>query len=102
MTATPANVRPPVLLLHGWDGRAAQMISFVEPLVDAGYAVLAVDAPAHGASAGRQTNMLEWSLALRAIARRLAIRSRFCGVSAAANWRRWRARSWRRGTTASR
>ena len=61
---------PLVLLLHGWDGRAAQMSSFVEPLVDAGYAVLAVDAPAHGASAGRQTNMLEWSLALRAIARR--------------------------------
>lgn len=50
---------PPVLLLHGWAGRATQMYAFIEPLLAAGYRAVALDAPAHGRSPGRQTNIFE-------------------------------------------
>ncbi|CAM2070533.1 Alpha/beta fold hydrolase [Sulfidibacter corallicola] len=47
---------PLVLLVHGWQGRGTQMAAFAEPLVEAGFRVLAFDAPAHGDSAGKQTH----------------------------------------------
>jgi pimeloyl-ACP methyl ester carboxylesterase len=48
-----------VLLVHGWSGRGTQLGSFVEPLVDAGYRVISFDAPAHGKSSGKHTNLYE-------------------------------------------
>jgi pimeloyl-ACP methyl ester carboxylesterase len=50
---------PAVLLMHGWGGARAQMTGFVEPLLSAGYCVVAYDQPAHGDSDGRLTNLLE-------------------------------------------
>lgn len=50
---------PAILLVHGWSGRGAQIGAFVDPLVTAGYRVIAFDAPAHGRSAGEDTNMPE-------------------------------------------
>lgn len=50
---------PAVLLMHGWGGARAQMTGFVEPLLAAGYRVVAYDQPAHGESNGRITNVLE-------------------------------------------
>jgi pimeloyl-ACP methyl ester carboxylesterase len=41
-----------VLLVHGWGGKAAQFFSFVGPLLESGFEVIAFDAPAHGASSG--------------------------------------------------
>jgi pimeloyl-ACP methyl ester carboxylesterase len=41
---------PVVYLVHGWGGNADQMGAFVEPLVAAGYRVVAHDAPSHGRS----------------------------------------------------
>lgn len=52
---------PTVLLVHGWSGRGTQLGSFVEPLISAGYRVLSFDAPAHGKSSGKQTNLYEIS-----------------------------------------
>ena len=50
---------PAVLLMHGWGGARAQMTGFVEPLLAAGYRVVAYDQPAHGESDGEMTNLLE-------------------------------------------
>ena len=50
---------PAVLLMHGWGGARAQMTGFIEPLLSAGYRVVAYDQPAHGESGGKMTNMLE-------------------------------------------
>lgn len=50
---------PLVLLVHGWSGRGTQLGAFVEPLVDAGYRVISFDAPAHGKSSGKQTNLYQ-------------------------------------------
>jgi pimeloyl-ACP methyl ester carboxylesterase len=51
--------RPAVLLMHGWGGARAQMTGFVEPLLSAGYRMVAYDQPAHGESGGKMTNLLE-------------------------------------------
>ena len=50
---------PAVLLMHGWGGARAQMTGFVDPLLFAGYRVVAYDQPAHGESDGMMTNLLE-------------------------------------------
>jgi alpha-beta hydrolase superfamily lysophospholipase len=47
---------PTILLVHGWNGHAAQLRAFVSPLVDAGYRVVAFDQPAHGQSSGARTH----------------------------------------------
>src|SRR5690349_4240764 len=41
---------PAVLLVHGWEGRATQLGAFVPALLEAGYRVVAVDMPGHGAA----------------------------------------------------
>ena len=60
---------PAVLLAHGWGGRATQMRRFVQPLVAAGYRVIAYDQPAHGLSEGRLTGLPDFADALVAVAR---------------------------------
>ncbi len=50
---------PAVLLMHGWSGARAQMTGFVDPLLAAGYRVVAYDQPAHAESDGKGTNLLE-------------------------------------------
>jgi pimeloyl-ACP methyl ester carboxylesterase len=61
---------PTVFLLHGWSGRAGQLGAFVEPLVSAGYSVLAFDAPAHGESGGKQASALIFARALSQVVAR--------------------------------
>ena len=51
---TPEN--PTILLVHGWEGRALDFSEFIDPLVEAGYHVVAFDGPAHGESSGKQTH----------------------------------------------
>ncbi|MCK7545084.1 alpha/beta hydrolase [Marinobacter bryozoorum] len=49
---------PAVLLVHGWDSRASHLGSFVEPLLAAGYQVVAFDGPGHGESGGHHSNVV--------------------------------------------
>ena len=50
---------PAILLMHGWGGARAQMTGFVDPLLFAGYRVVAFDQPGHGESDGTTTNLLD-------------------------------------------
>jgi pimeloyl-ACP methyl ester carboxylesterase len=52
-----------VLLVHGWEGRGTHLGRFVDPLVAAGFRVVAFDGPAHGASGGSQTDAVNFSRA---------------------------------------
>jgi pimeloyl-ACP methyl ester carboxylesterase len=63
--------RPAVLLVHGWEGRGAQLGAFVAPLLQAGLRVVTYDAPAHGESKGRESTIPEAAEALERIARLL-------------------------------
>ncbi|WP_426323109.1 alpha/beta fold hydrolase [Microbacterium sp. E-13] len=49
-----------VVLAHGWDARASQFAPLVRELVAEGHRVVAFDAPAHGASVGRRTYLVDW------------------------------------------
>jgi pimeloyl-ACP methyl ester carboxylesterase len=60
----------PVLFIHGWSGRGTQAVHFIQPLIDSGYRVISYDGPAHGETAGRQTNMLEISDVILALSER--------------------------------
>ncbi len=51
---------PWVVLLHGWGSHAARFGNFIEPLRAAGFSVIGIDAPAHGASPGRQSDLLRF------------------------------------------
>jgi pimeloyl-ACP methyl ester carboxylesterase len=62
---TEAETHPStVLLLHGWMASASHMSAFVQPLLDEGFRVIALDAPAHGRSSGFQTSMPEFAEAI--------------------------------------
>jgi len=54
------NSKQAVLLVHGWAGRGTQVAHLSESLLAAGYQVYTFDAPAHGHSAGKKTNLIEF------------------------------------------
>jgi pimeloyl-ACP methyl ester carboxylesterase len=56
-----------VLLVHGWTGRAMVMGLFVESLLKAGFDVVALDLPAHGASTGTRLSMPIGASAVHAV-----------------------------------
>lgn len=68
--STWGNSGPAVLLMHGWGGARAQMTGFVDPLLFAGYRVVAFDQPGHGESDGKTTNLLEIAPTMDLIAQR--------------------------------
>jgi pimeloyl-ACP methyl ester carboxylesterase len=59
---------PVVLFVHGWSGRGTHVAAFIRPLLQAGYRVMAVDAPGHGETPGNRTNILECARVLQAFA----------------------------------
>lgn len=61
---------PVVLFVHGWSGRGSQVAAFVEPLVAAGFRVMAVDLPGHGETPGSSTNLFECAGVIRALSDR--------------------------------
>lgn len=61
--------RGTVLLVHGWTAEAASMTGLVEPLLAAGFRVVAFDLPGHGASTGRELNIPLGLASLAAVAR---------------------------------
>lgn len=60
---------PTVLLVHGWEGRGSQLGGFVEPLVRAGFSVVAFDAPGHGDSPGDRLYLSELADCIVGVAR---------------------------------
>jgi len=56
---------PSILFVHGWNGRGVNFLYFFKPFINAGYSVIAYDAPAHGESEGQVTNYFELSDTVR-------------------------------------
>jgi pimeloyl-ACP methyl ester carboxylesterase len=69
---------PLVLLVHGWGGHGGNMTAFVEPLRQAGYAVAALEAPAHGRSPGRITHVPEMGEVVRHAVEALGVEAIVC------------------------
>ena len=56
-----------VVMCHSWGGRSSQLGKFIEPMNATGFRVVGFDAPAHGGSTGKQTDMMEYSAAVHAV-----------------------------------
>ncbi|MEX2596673.1 MAG: alpha/beta hydrolase [Salibacteraceae bacterium] len=52
---------PTLLLLHGWSGRGMQFRVLAQSLAASGFHCVLIDAPGHGRSDGKQTNLFEFS-----------------------------------------
>jgi pimeloyl-ACP methyl ester carboxylesterase len=56
-----------VLLAHGWAGRRTQLFMIANLLLEKGFMVIAFDAPSHGKSTGKTTNLVEYIASIKAI-----------------------------------
>lgn len=52
--------RRKVLLVHGWESHLGHMLPLVQPLVAAGFKVIAMDGPGHGQSPGHLTHIIDY------------------------------------------
>lgn len=55
------------LILHGFSSSLHTFEHFIQPLIDAGYEVLAFNAPAHGDSDGKRANALDYADVIKTI-----------------------------------
>ncbi len=61
--------QPYVLFAHGWSSHGTRIGTWLKPLRDAGYAVVAFDQAAHGRSGGTHTTLPDFTCHLLAVAR---------------------------------
>lgn len=54
------NDNKKILLIHGWSGRGTQLVKIAEKFIEQDYTIISFDAPAHGKSESKSTNMLEF------------------------------------------
>ncbi len=66
---TQAGAGPIVMLVHGWDGEAADLRYFVPGFLKAGYRVIAPDLPGHGFSDGPLASIPACAAALLSVQR---------------------------------
>lgn len=64
LSATSFGEGPITLLVHGWEGRGTQLGALVDPLVEQGRRVVALDGPAHGDSPGHRAEPKSFGEAL--------------------------------------
>lgn len=58
-----------VLLAHGWAGRDTQLFMIANKLLEKGFMVISFDAPAHGKSTGKTTELLDYIETIKEINR---------------------------------
>src|SRR5262245_36161817 len=59
---------PAVLCVHGCSSRGIRFLRLIKSLSEAGYRVIAFDAPAHGRSSGSHVDLMEFAEAVQAVA----------------------------------
>lgn len=52
---------PFILLMHGWASRSTHFKNFIESLLNQGYNVICPEAPGHGLSSGKQSDIIRFS-----------------------------------------
>lgn len=67
----PAGDGPAVLLAHGWGGHAGQMRTLAAAVAEAGLRPVIMEMPAHGRSAGLQSNLPQFVRAIDYVVARL-------------------------------
>ena len=62
------NTGPTVLLIHGWESNSARWRALIRRLQRQNYRIIALDAPAHGASGGTEFNAVLYADFIAAVA----------------------------------
>ena len=62
---------PTVLLLHGWGGSGNDMMPIASAFAAAGFRSVIIDMPGHGRSPGRESSLVKFLSAIRAVTRTL-------------------------------
>ena len=68
---TTIGTGPTVLLLHGWGGSGHDMMPIASAFAAAGFRSVIIDMPGHGRSPGRESSLVEFLRAIRAVTRTL-------------------------------
>jgi len=71
LVGTRWGAGPTVLLVHGWEGRGTSLMAFIQPLVDRGFRVVALDGPGHGDSPGETTDPMDFARHLTQVGQEL-------------------------------
>lgn len=58
---------PHVLLVHGWESQAAHWHTWIDPMLQAGLQVSAIDLPAHGSATGKETDVVQCGRAVLSV-----------------------------------
>ncbi len=58
---------PVVVCSHGWSGRGAQFLHFVDPLLAEGFRVVLFDHPGHGFTGGSTSSLMEFAAATQQV-----------------------------------
>lgn len=74
------------VIVHGWESRATALRTVVPKLRDRGFTVYGIDAPAHGESDGKHTNVIEYARIIAEVSNRfgafdLAVAHSFGGLA---------------------
>lgn len=85
---------PTILMVHGWGSHATHMGRMVGPLVDAGFRVVAFDAPVHGKSSGGTTDIVQFANAVAVVAKHVGPLHCVIGHSFGAAMAMYAARDW--------
>lgn len=70
-----------ILILHGFESRAYNFDAYVKPLTRLGFEVVAMDAPAHGASDGTRLSLPDYVSAIGSVAERFGPFQAYLGHS---------------------
>ncbi|MDI1338463.1 alpha/beta hydrolase [Polaromonas sp.] len=85
---------PTILMVHGWGSHATHMGRMIDPLVDAGFRVVAFDAPAHGKSSGGSTDLVQFANAVSTVGKHVGPLHCVIGHSFGAAMAMYAARDW--------
>jgi pimeloyl-ACP methyl ester carboxylesterase len=64
---------PTVLLAHGWESNSARWRKLVQRLLEKGFSVVSLDAPAHGDSGGMQFSTILYAAFMKALLRKIPV-----------------------------
>jgi pimeloyl-ACP methyl ester carboxylesterase len=67
VSATTMGTGATVMLVHGWGGSARDMMPIAAAFALAGYRAVVFDMPGHGQSEGRESSLVEFLRAMRAV-----------------------------------
>ncbi|MEY4432056.1 MAG: hypothetical protein RLZZ44_186 [Bacteroidota bacterium] len=61
-----------ILLIHGWESNSARWKKLIPHLLETGHTIIAIDAPAHGLSAGKEFNVFQYASYIDIVAKKYA------------------------------